>query len=37
MNIPKDELIAILAKFNPWWKGEKIADLPGWHRAVFDE
>ena len=37
MNIPKDELIAVLAQFNPWWRGEGIADLPGWHRASFHE
>lgn len=37
MKIPKEELIAILSQFNPWWKGEKIPDLPEWHRGAFNE
>jgi predicted AAA+ superfamily ATPase len=37
MKIPKDELIAILAQFNPWWRGEAITDLPPWQRAAFHE
>lgn len=37
MKIPKDELIAILAQFNPWWRGETITDLPTWQRAAFHE
>jgi uncharacterized protein len=37
MKISKDELIAVLAQFNPWWRGEEIADLPAWHRASFHE
>lgn len=37
MNIPKDELIAVLSQFNPWWKGETILDLPSWQRASFQE
>jgi len=37
MKIPKDELIAILAQFNPWWRGEAITDLPTWQRAAFHE
>lgn len=37
MKISKDELIAVLSQFNPWWKGESIADLPSWHRAAFRE
>ena len=37
MNIPKEELIAILAQFNPWWRKERIADLPIWKRAAFTE
>ncbi len=37
MKIPKEELIAVLAQFNPWWKGERIADLPHWHRSAFNE
>lgn len=35
MRIPKEELIAILSQFNPWWKREKIPDVPQWRRAVF--
>lgn len=37
MKIPKDELIAILTPFNPWWRKESIPDLPLWKRSVFHE
>lgn len=37
MRVSKEELVAILAQFNPWWRGEAIADLPKWHRAAFRE
>lgn len=37
MKIPKEELIAILSQFNPWWRGEKIPDLPEWRRGTFQE
>lgn len=37
MKIPKEELISILAQFNPWWKGEKISDIPTWRRGAFLE
>lgn len=37
MNISQNELIAILAKFNPWWGMEAIPDLPQWKRAAFHE
>ena len=37
MQISKQELLAVLAPFNPWWRGETIADLPGWRRAAFRE
>ncbi len=37
MKIPQEELIAILAQFNPWWRGERIPDLPDWHRSLFKE
>ncbi|TDM07971.1 MAG: ATPase [Ideonella sp. MAG2] len=37
MVISKEELVAVLAQFNPWWRGEAIADLPTWHRAAFRE
>lgn len=37
MKIPKEELIAILSQFNPWWRREKIPDLPEWRRGAFQE
>lgn len=37
MQVSKNELLAVLAQFNPWWRGEAIADLPGWRRAAFRE
>lgn len=37
MKVSKEELIAVLAQFNPWWRDEDIADLPGWRRAAFRE
>lgn len=37
MKIPKEELLAILSKFNPWWRGEKISDLPDWSRSCFGQ
>ena len=37
MQISKEELIAVLSPFNPWWRDEPIADLPKWRRAAFRE
>ena len=37
MQISREELIAVLAQFNPWWRGEPIADLPTWRRAAFHD
>ena len=37
MKIPKEELTSVLAQFTPWWREEKIFDLPPWKRAVFTE
>lgn len=41
MQVSKDELIAILAQFNPWWRDESIPDLPTWrrnaHKQVLDQ
>lgn len=37
MNILKEELIAILAPLNPWWRKEKIPDLPNWKRSAYHE
>ena len=37
MKVSKEELVAVLAQFNPWWRDEAIADLPKWRRAAFRE
>ncbi len=37
MKVSQDELIAVLSQFNPWWRDEAIADLPGWRRAAYRE
>jgi predicted AAA+ superfamily ATPase len=37
MRVSKEELIAVLAQFNPWWRGEATADLPEWKRAASRE
>lgn len=37
MKIEKEELISILAQFNPWWREQPIADLPTWKRAAYGE
>lgn len=37
MKIPKEELIAILGPFNPWWRKQPISDLPIWKRSAFYE
>lgn len=37
MDIAKEELISVLGQFNPWWRGELIADLPSWRRAAYEE
>ncbi len=37
MEITKEELIPLLAQFNPWWRQERIPDLPTWKRAAFNE
>ncbi len=37
MKISKDELIAVLAQFNPWWRQESVTDLPSWQRAAYRE
>ncbi|MBL8471488.1 MAG: ATP-binding protein [Rhodocyclaceae bacterium] len=37
MLVSKQELLAVLAQFNPWWRGEPLADLPTWRRAAFGE
>jgi len=37
MKVSKDEIIAILAQFNPWWRGENIPDLPEWRRTAHQQ
>ncbi|MBS1829287.1 MAG: ATP-binding protein [Acidobacteria bacterium] len=37
MDIALDEIGAVLGQFNPWWRGEPVADLPPWHRAAWHE
>ncbi len=37
MQVSKEELVAVLSQFNPWWRDEAIADLPKWRRAAFRE
>ena len=37
MRVSKEELMGVLAQFNPWWRGEALADLPRWRRAAFRE
>ena len=37
MRVSKEELVAVLSQFNPWWRDEPIADLPTWRRAAFSE
>lgn len=37
MQVSKSELLTVLAQFNPWWRGEPVADLPSWRRAAFKE
>lgn len=33
----KDAIIEVLARFNPWWSGNGVSDLPGWKRAAYHE
>ncbi|TCO81538.1 hypothetical protein EV699_108170 [Plasticicumulans lactativorans] len=37
MQVSRKELVAVLSPFNPWWRGEPIADLPAWKRAAWSE
>ena len=37
MTVSMEEIVAVLAQFNPWWRGEAIADLPAFRRAAFRE
>jgi predicted AAA+ superfamily ATPase len=31
------EVVAVLRQYNPWWSGQRMADLPKWRRAAFRE
>jgi uncharacterized protein len=37
MKVSREELAAVLSQFNPWWRGEVVADLVGWRRAAYRE
>jgi uncharacterized protein len=37
MITPESELIAILREMNPWWREDRVPDLPTWRRAAFNE
>jgi len=37
LKISQEELISVLAQFNPWWRGESVPELPDWRRAAFRE
>lgn len=37
MRVSKEDIISVLGQFNPWWRGETIADLPDWKRAAWKE
>lgn len=37
MIAPDSEMIAILREMNPWWRGDRVPDLPTWRRAAFAE
>ena len=36
MQVSQADLISILMRFNPWWKGRSFS-VPAWHRPVFQE
>ncbi len=37
MKIPLTELSTVLGQFNPWWRGETVADLAPWRRSAWQE
>ncbi len=37
MIAPTPEFLAVLRRYNPWWRGAGTADLPDWHRVAFHE
>lgn len=37
MVVEQSELFALLRRYNPWWSGAQVPDLPTWKRAAFRE
>ncbi len=37
MRIAPEELATVLGQFNPWWRGERMPELPNWQRAAWRE
>src|ERR1035437_4240693 len=37
MIVEHSDLATVMQHFNPWWEGNRIPDLPQWHRPVLDE
>lgn len=37
MSVPVPDLLPVLRQFNPWWRGERLVELPTWRRAAFHE
>ena len=37
MEVPKNELAAVLQEFNPWWANQPLGDLPDWERSAAAE
>jgi predicted AAA+ superfamily ATPase len=37
MIVPRDEVFAVIAKYNPWWDRASDPDLPKWRRRAFHE
>ncbi|MBK9266412.1 MAG: ATP-binding protein [Polyangiaceae bacterium] len=31
------ELLTVLRQYNPWWRGARVPDLPGWRRRAFKD
>ena len=37
MLVEKNDVIAVLREFNPWWDKGQLTDIPSWNRAAFSE
>jgi hypothetical protein len=37
MIIEKQEALAVLRQFNPWWAGNALQELPNWHRQAYHQ